>query len=48
MGQSVKPELTPHLTFKGGTSLSKFYGVIDRFSEDGMTSKRIYLMCSYR
>ena len=23
-----------HLTFKGGTSLSKVYGVIDRFSED--------------
>lgn len=23
------PELTPHLTFKGGTSLSKVYGVID-------------------
>ncbi len=28
------PELTDHLTFKGGTSLSKVYGVIDRFSED--------------
>ena len=28
------PELAPHLTFKGGTSLSKIYGVIDRFSED--------------
>lgn len=27
-------ELAPHLTFKGGTSLSKIYGVIDRFSED--------------
>jgi hypothetical protein len=24
----------PHLVFKGGTSLSKAYGVIDRFSED--------------
>jgi hypothetical protein len=24
----------PHLTFKGGTSLSKAYGLIDRFSED--------------
>jgi len=24
----------PHLTFKGGTSLSKVYGIIDRFSED--------------
>ncbi len=28
------PELTKHLTFKGGTSLSKVYGVIERFSED--------------
>nr|WP_316640422.1 nucleotidyl transferase AbiEii/AbiGii toxin family protein [uncultured Roseateles sp.] len=28
------PELAPHLVFKGGTSLSKVYGVIDRFSED--------------
>jgi hypothetical protein len=28
------PDLNPHLTFKGGTSLSKVYGVIDRFSED--------------
>ncbi len=27
-------ELKSHLTFKGGTSLSKVYGVIDRFSED--------------
>lgn len=26
--------LAPHLTFKGGTSLSKVYKVIDRFSED--------------
>lgn len=26
--------LGPHMTFKGGTSLSKGYGVIDRFSED--------------
>ena len=24
----------PHLTFKGGTSLSKCYGLIRRFSED--------------
>ena len=23
------PELKPHLTFKGGTSLSKIYGIID-------------------
>lgn len=28
------PELTPQLVFKGGTSLSKVFGVIDRFSED--------------
>ncbi len=28
------PEISGHLTFKGGTSLSKVYGVIERFSED--------------
>ena len=28
------PELGAHLVFKGGTSLSKVYGLIDRFSED--------------
>ncbi len=28
------PEIGGHLTFKGGTSLSKVYGLIDRFSED--------------
>lgn len=28
------PELGSHLVFKGGTSLSKAYGLIDRFSED--------------
>ncbi len=28
------PELSGHLTFKGGTSLSKAWGLIDRFSED--------------
>jgi len=28
------PDLAPHLTFKGGTSLSKAWGLIDRFSED--------------
>jgi predicted nucleotidyltransferase component of viral defense system len=28
------PVLQPHLVFKGGTSLSKVFGVIDRFSED--------------
>jgi hypothetical protein len=27
-------ESGPHLAFKGGTSLSKCYGVIERFSED--------------
>src|ERR1700722_1662539 len=27
-------KMRPHLTFKGGTSLSKVYGLIDRFSED--------------
>lgn len=28
------PELRDQITFKGGTSLSKAYGIIDRFSED--------------
>lgn len=28
------PDLGSHLVFKGGTSLSKVYGLIDRFSED--------------
>lgn len=28
------PELSKQLIFKGGTSLSKVYGLIDRFSED--------------
>jgi predicted nucleotidyltransferase component of viral defense system len=28
------PDLAPHLTFKGGTSLSKVWNLIDRFSED--------------
>jgi predicted nucleotidyltransferase component of viral defense system len=28
------PELKEHLIFKGGTTLSKIYGIIDRFSED--------------
>lgn len=28
------PDLGPHFVFKGGTSLSKVYNVIDRFSED--------------
>lgn len=30
---SIEP-LKSHLTFKGGTTLSKVYGLIDRFSED--------------
>jgi hypothetical protein len=29
-----RPELAKHITFKGGTSLSKAYGIIQRFSED--------------
>jgi hypothetical protein len=28
------PEIGPHVVFKGGTSLSKVFGVISRFSED--------------
>lgn len=28
------PDLADHITFKGGTSLSKAYGLIERFSED--------------
>ena len=28
------PDLEGHVTFKGGTSLSKAYGIIQRFSED--------------
>ena len=28
------PGLSEHLIFKGGTSLSKIYGLIQRFSED--------------
>lgn len=30
----AQPELGPHIVFKGGTSLSKAFRVIDRFSED--------------
>ena len=30
----AQPELAAFLVFKGGTSLSKVFGVIDRFSED--------------
>lgn len=29
-----EPSLADHLVFKGGTSLSKVFGIIDRFSED--------------
>jgi hypothetical protein len=28
------PDISPHITFKGGTSLSKCYNIINRFSED--------------
>src|ERR1700719_3624950 len=28
------PEISQHITFKGGTSLSKCYDIINRFSED--------------
>lgn len=28
------PDLSPNLKFKGGTSLSKVFGLIERFSED--------------
>lgn len=38
------PEHGAHLTFKGGTSLSKAWGLIDRFSEDiDLTLERDYL-----
>ena len=30
----TEPQLLETLTFKGGTSLSKAYGLVDRFSED--------------
>lgn len=33
-------ELKDFLTFKGGTSLSKVYGLIKRFSEDGVPRKQ--------
>ena len=33
-GLVAQPGLAPFLVFKGGTSLSKVFGVIDRFSED--------------
>lgn len=31
---ATTPALKDHVTFKGGTSLSKAYGIIERFSED--------------
>lgn len=34
LGRLFSAKSLPELTFKGGTSLSKAYGVIDRFSED--------------
>lgn len=34
LGILFKSEFARHLVFKGGTSLSKVFGVIDRFSED--------------
>lgn len=45
------PEVGGHLTFKGGTSLSKCYNVIKRFSEDLakirlMRLKMIIVRCS--
>jgi hypothetical protein len=30
----AEPDVGPHLVFKGGTSLAKVFGAIDRFSED--------------
>jgi predicted nucleotidyltransferase component of viral defense system len=38
-------EIKDNLTFKGGTSLSKIYKVIDRFSEDiDVSVERAYLV----
>ena len=34
LGILFESEFARHLVFKGGTSLSKVFGVIDRFSED--------------
>ena len=34
LGILFQSEFASHLVFKGGTSLSKVFGVIDRFSED--------------
>lgn len=39
-----QPNLSDHITFKGGTSLSKVWGVIQRFSEDiDLTINRDFL-----
>ena len=37
---TTAPALKDHITFKGGTSLSKAYGIIERFSEDIGTNER--------
>lgn len=38
------PTLAPHIIFKGGTSLSKCYGIIERFSEDiDLTLSKSYI-----
>ena len=34
LNQLSKSKYAPQVVFKGGTSLSKGYGLIDRFSED--------------
>src|SRR5680860_309597 len=34
LGVVFQMEAAPHLVFKGGTSLSKAWGIIERFSED--------------
>lgn len=40
----TNPKLAPHIIFKGGTSLSKCYGMIDRFSEDlDLTLSKTYI-----
>jgi predicted nucleotidyltransferase component of viral defense system len=38
----TNPKLAPHIIFKGGTSLSKCYGMIDRFSEDLDLTRKHY------
>jgi len=39
-----QPSISEHITFKGGTSLSKVWGVIERFSEDiDLTINRDFL-----